>query len=79
LPSIGFPEDGMLLDYSAESEEVMRRMAAQVKKILGGTKPGELPFEQPTKFLLTINQKTATALGLTIPQSLLLQADKVIR
>jgi len=79
LPSIGFPEDGMLLDYSAEPEDVMRRMAAQVKKILNGTKPGELPFEQPTKFLLTINQKTASALGLTIPQTLLLQANRVIQ
>jgi putative tryptophan/tyrosine transport system substrate-binding protein len=79
LPSIGFPEDGMLLDYSAEPEEVMRRVAAQVKKILDGTRPGDLPFEQPTRFVLTINLKTANALGLTIPQSLLLRADKVIR
>jgi putative ABC transport system substrate-binding protein len=79
LPSIGFPEDGMLLDYSADTEEVMRRIAAQVKKILGGAKPGDLPFEQPTKFLLTLNLKTAKALGLTIPQTLLLRADKVIQ
>ena len=79
LPSIGFAEDGMLLDYSAEEDEVMRRVAVQVKKILDGAKPGDLPFEQPTRFVLTINLKTAKALGLTIPQSLLLRADKVIR
>ena len=79
LPSIGFPEDGMLLDYSAEQEEVMRRVAAQVKQIVEGAKPGDLPFEQPTRFVLTLNLKTANALGLTIPQSLLLRADKVIR
>lgn len=79
LPSIGLAEDGMLLDYSAEQEEVMRRVAVQVKKILDGAKPSDLPFEQPTRFVLTINLKTAKALGLTIPQSLLLRADKVIR
>jgi putative tryptophan/tyrosine transport system substrate-binding protein len=79
LPSIGFPEDGMLLDYSADQEEVMRRVAAQVKQILGGARPGDLPFEQPTRFVLTLNLKTANALRLKIPQALLLQAEKVIR
>jgi putative tryptophan/tyrosine transport system substrate-binding protein len=79
LPSIGFPEDGMLLDYSAEQEEVMRRVAAQVKDILGGAKPGDLPFEQPTRFVLTINTATAKAIGLTLPRSLLLRADKLIQ
>jgi putative ABC transport system substrate-binding protein len=69
----------MLLDYSADQEEVMRRVAVQVKKILQGAKPSDLPFEQPTRFVLTINLKSANALGLTIPRSLLLRADKVIR
>jgi putative ABC transport system substrate-binding protein len=79
LPSIGYAEDGMLLDYSFDDDEVMRRVAAQVKKILGGAKPGDLPYEQPTKFVLTVNLKTAKSIGLTIPQSLLLRADEVIR
>ena len=79
LPSIGFPEDGMLLQYGPEPGEIMRRAAVQVKKILDGTKPGDLPFEQPTKLVLTINLKTAKALGLTLPQSLLLRAEKVIQ
>ena len=78
-PGSEFVTAGSLIAYSASRLEMYRRAATYVKKILAGAKPGDLPVEQPTKFDLVINLKTAKALGLTIPPSLLGRADEVVQ
>jgi putative ABC transport system substrate-binding protein len=72
-------EQGGLIGYGPRNLTVYGLVAAMVNKVLRGAKPADLPVEQPTKFELIINGKTAKALGLTIPQTLLLRADEVIK
>jgi putative ABC transport system substrate-binding protein len=74
----GFARGGGLLSYGVDAVDIRRRAASYVDRILRGEKPGDLPVQFPTKFEMVVNLKTATALGLAIPPSIMLRADEII-
>ena len=78
-PNSEYVEMGGLVSYAADIIAMFHRTATYVDRILKGTKPAELPVEQPTKFELFVNLKTAKQIGLTIPQNVLARADRVIK
>jgi putative ABC transport system substrate-binding protein len=78
-PDTEYVENGGLMSYAPDLLDIFRRAATHVDKILKGTKPADLPVEQPMKFEFVVNLKTATQTGLTIPPNVLVRADRVIR
>ena len=81
LPSVSgfYSDEGILLAYGSNFEELHRRAAVYVDRILKGAKPADLPVERPTRFELIINVKTAKALGITIPPALAARADRLVQ
>jgi putative ABC transport system substrate-binding protein len=77
-PNSPYARDGGLLSYGVDQGDLYRRAATYVDRILRGEKPGDLPVQFPTKLEMVVNRKTATALGLAVPPSILLRADEVI-
>jgi putative ABC transport system substrate-binding protein len=73
-----YAREGGLLSYGVDQVDIVRRAATYVDRILRGEKPGDLPVQFPTKFEMVVNRRTATALGLTVPPSIMLRADEVI-
>jgi putative ABC transport system substrate-binding protein len=79
FPMREFVDDGGLMSYGSDSADLGQRAAEYVDKVLRGAKPGDLPIEEPTRFVLVVNLRTARALRLQLPESILLRADEVIR